>query len=241
AGSMRFAFAYRPGAEGCVANGLCCTNLVTVGRPLSPDRPTGLLCGELVGVDIDVLNSDHAYRLTGIAAEMLGMSSASRIGRAPKILLAFRTDAPFDKVQTSEFHMLDGTVARVEVLATGQQFVAFGIHPDTKAPHHWPECSPLDVPLHELPVVSRDRCAAFIAAVEDYLRKVGGQTGTGDFIPVSLMVPTSQTKPSIKGLGREGPARSKAASIFANARGKSTTEAAISPASTVIQQPTLSR
>lgn len=137
---------------------------------------TGLLCGELVGVDIDVLNSDHAHRLTGIAAEMLGMSSASRIGRAPKILLAFRTDAPFDKVQTSEFHMLDGTVARVEVLATGQQFVAFGIHPDTKAPYHWPECSPLDMPLHELPIVSRDRCAAFIAAAEEYLRKVGGQT-----------------------------------------------------------------
>ena len=95
---------------------------------------TGLLCGELVGVDIDVLDRDHAHRLTGIAAEMLGMSPASRIGRAPKILLAFRTDAPFDKVQTSEFHMLDGTVARVEVLATGQQFVAFGIHPDTRRP-----------------------------------------------------------------------------------------------------------
>ena len=76
------------------------------------------------------------------------MTPASRIGRAPKILLAFRTDEPFDKVQTPEFHMLDGTVARIEVLATGQQFVAFGIHPDTKAPYHWPECSPLDVPLH---------------------------------------------------------------------------------------------
>lgn len=137
---------------------------------------TGLLCGDLVGVDIDVLDVDHAHRLTCIATEMLGMSPASRIGRAPKILLAFRTDAPFDKVQTAEFHMLDGTVARVEVLATGQQFVGFGIHPDTKAPYRWPECSPLDVPLHELPVVSRDRCAAFIAAAEEYLRKVGGQT-----------------------------------------------------------------
>ncbi|SLN77824.1 PriCT-2 domain-containing protein [Roseisalinus antarcticus] len=139
---------------------------------------TGLLCGHLVGVDIDVLDSDHAHRLTGIATEMLGLSPLSRIGRAPKVLLAFRTDTPFDKVQTPEFQMLDGTVARVEVLATGQQFVGFGIHPDTKAPYHWPECSPLDVPLHELPVVSRDRCAAFITVAEDYLRKVGGQTTT---------------------------------------------------------------
>ncbi|EDZ45109.1 Primase C terminal 2 family [Rhodobacterales bacterium Y4I] len=137
---------------------------------------TGLVCGDLIGVDIDVLDRDHAHRLTFIATEMLGMSPLSRIGRAPKILLAFRTDAPFDKVQTSEFHMLDGTVARVEVLATGQQFVGFGIHPDTKAPYHWPECSPLDVSLHELPVVSQDRCAAFISAAEGYFRKVGGQT-----------------------------------------------------------------
>src|SRR5690606_34405105 len=65
-------------------------------------------------------------------------------------------------------------VARVEILATGQQFVAFGIHPDTKAPYYWPECSPLDVPLHALPPVTKERCAAFIAAAEKYLRKVGG-------------------------------------------------------------------
>ncbi len=137
---------------------------------------TGLLCGTLIGIDIDVLDAGHASRLTGMVTDMLGPSPLSRIGRAPKILLAFRTDVPFDKVQTSEFQMLDGTVARVEVLATGQQFVGFGIHPDTKAPYHWPERSPLDVPLHDLPSVNRDGCAAFIAAAEDYLRKVGGQT-----------------------------------------------------------------
>lgn len=135
---------------------------------------TGLLCGTLVGIDIDVLDHQHAHRVTCIATEMLGMTPACRIGRAPKILLTFRTDEPFHKLQTPEFHMLDGTVARVEILATGQQFVAFGIHPDTKAPYYWPECSPLDVPLHALPPVTKERCAAFIAAAEKYLRKVGG-------------------------------------------------------------------
>ena len=33
-----------------------------------------------------------------------------------------------------------------EILATGQQFVAFGIHPETLAPYRWSEASPLDVP-----------------------------------------------------------------------------------------------
>lgn len=139
---------------------------------------TGLLCGTLIGIDIDVLDEGKAAHLTTLASDMLGATPAKRIGRAPKILLAFRTDDPFDKIQTPEFHMLDGTVARVEVLATGQQFVGFGIHPDTKAPYHWPERSPLEVPLQELPTVSREMCAAFIAAAEDCLRKVGGQTTT---------------------------------------------------------------
>lgn len=137
---------------------------------------TGLLCGTLVGIDIDVLDPEHARHLSGIATETLGPTPACRIGRAPKILLAFRTDEPFDKIQTPEFHMLDGTVARVEVLATGQQFVAFGIHPDTKAPYRWPERSPLDLPLVELPMVTRERCAGFVSAAETYLRQVGGSS-----------------------------------------------------------------
>ncbi|KAF0170347.1 MAG: hypothetical protein FD162_3565 [Rhodobacteraceae bacterium] len=137
---------------------------------------TGLLCGTLIGIDIDVLDAGKAVHLTTLACDMLGATPAKRIGRAPKILLAFRTDDPFDKIQTPEFHMLDGTVARVEVLATGQQFVGFGIHPDTKAPYHWPERSPLEVALADLPPVSKESCAAFIAAADTYLRQHGGQS-----------------------------------------------------------------
>lgn len=137
---------------------------------------TGLLCGTLIGVDIDVLDEEKTAHLIALASEMLGVTPAKRIGRAPKILLAYRTETPFDKIQTPEFHMLDGMVARVEILATGQQFVAFGTHPDTKAPYHWPDSSPLDLALADLPAVSKEMCAAFIAAAEAYLRKVGGQT-----------------------------------------------------------------
>ena len=98
---------------------------------------TGLLCGTLIGIDIDVLDAGHASRLTGMATNMLGPSPLSRIGRAPKILLAFRTDVPFDKVQTSEFQMLDGTVARVEVLADrGTDVAEFDGH--VSDPHFLP-------------------------------------------------------------------------------------------------------
>ena len=72
--------------------------------------------------------------------------------------------------------MLDGTVARVEVLANGQQFVGFGIHPGTREPHDWPDSSPLDVPQASLLVIDHTACSAFIASADQYLRKVGGQT-----------------------------------------------------------------
>ena len=137
---------------------------------------TGLLCGTLIGIDIDVLDARKASYLTDLACEMLGETTAKRIGRAPKILLAFRTDEPFDKIQTSEFHMLDGQVARVEALARGQQFVGFGMHPETKEPYEWPEASPLNSPLSSLPKISQGNCSAFIKAAEAYLRKMGGQT-----------------------------------------------------------------
>lgn len=137
---------------------------------------TGLLCGALIGVDIDVLDPDHAQRLREVALDILGPTPLLRVGKAPKCLLAFRTEAAFDKVQTPEFQMLDGTVARIEILATGQQFVGFGVHPDTRAPYVWPEASPLDVPMSDLPLLDQDRARRFVDAADRYLRAAGGQT-----------------------------------------------------------------
>lgn len=137
---------------------------------------TGLLCGALIGVDIDVLDPDHAQRLREVALDILGPTPLLRVGKVPKCLLAFRTEAAFDKVQTPEFQMLDGTVARIEILATGQQFVGFGVDPDTRAPYVWPEASPLDVPMSDLPLLDQDRARRFVDAADRYLRAAGGQT-----------------------------------------------------------------
>ena len=89
---------------------------------------TGLLCGDIVGIDIDVPVEDLAANVEAAAREILGDTPLKRIGRAPKLLLVFRPDEPFDKLQTPELVLPDGTVTRVEVLATGQQFVGFGIN-----------------------------------------------------------------------------------------------------------------
>lgn len=117
-----------------------------------------------------------AAELEALAREMLGDTPLKRIGSAPKLLLAFRANRVFDKIQTPELLLAGDTEARVEVLATGQQFVAFGVHPTTKSDYGWPDRSPLDVPAAELPLITSEQCGVFIAQAEALLRRSGGET-----------------------------------------------------------------
>jgi hypothetical protein len=116
-------------------------------------KSTGILCGQTVGVDIDVLDERISSMLAACAARMLGPTSLRRIGKAPKTLLMYRVETPHDKQQTPEL-LIGDVKARVEILAKGQQFVAFGIHPGTNAPYNWPEQSPLDIPVADVPLVT---------------------------------------------------------------------------------------
>ncbi|MBY0361944.1 MAG: PriCT-2 domain-containing protein, partial [Phreatobacter sp.] len=77
-----------------------------------------------------------------------------RIGRAPKRLLVYRAATPF---AGRKRHPL-------ELLARGQQFVAYAVHPDTGRPYEWPEDSLVEMPLSRLPVVDEASCAAFLDA-----------------------------------------------------------------------------
>ncbi|MGO7785766.1 DNA primase, partial [Rhizobium ruizarguesonis] len=58
-------------------------------------------------------------------------------------------------------------------LGQGQQFVAFGTHPDTGKAYEWTVASPLDVPLADLPEINADAVDAFVAKADAYLASVG--------------------------------------------------------------------
>jgi putative DNA primase/helicase len=142
---------------------------------------TGLLCGEIVGVDIDVLDADLSAKLAARAQELLGLSSLRRIGRAPKVLFVYRVETPHEKHSTP--NLIFGSdptdknaKAKVEILAKGQQFVAFGIHPDTRQLYDWPEQSPLDVPVADVPLVTTEKLQQFVAEAEQVLREAGART-----------------------------------------------------------------
>jgi len=145
------------------------------GREERTSTNTGLLTGELVGVDIDVPIEELASQIKTLADQQLGPTRLIRIGKAPKLLLVYRTGESFTKIATPELFKPDGTKTQVEVLGVGQQFVGFGLHPDTGQPYFWPDTSPLDLPCAALPAVTRDQVHAFIVAAERLLRTAGAE------------------------------------------------------------------
>lgn len=123
----------------------------------------GLLAGNLVGIDVDILDPDIAHQMGQIVERRIG-STLMRVGLWPKRLYLARTDTPFAKLQ----------IGRLEVLARGQQLVAFGIHPDTQQPYYWPQGdSPLDIALSDLPLVNEADCKALLSELAGLQPEIG--------------------------------------------------------------------
>ncbi|MEV8466650.1 bifunctional DNA primase/polymerase [Fluviibacterium sp. DFM31] len=117
-----------------------------------PDCGVGLRTGNLVGLDIDLLDPDQAHEVCAEAVRRFG-EAPTRVGLWPKRLLLYRTVQPFAKRK----------LGAIEVLGTGQQFVAFGRHPGTGRPYYWPQGdTPLDIPLQELPEIDAAGIETFL-------------------------------------------------------------------------------
>jgi hypothetical protein len=123
----------------------------------------GIVCGRVVGIDIDADEPEEALRLEALAVEHLGPTPFQRVGRAPRTLLLYRPELG-EAVASVK---LGGCI---DVLSGGRQFVAFGIHPDTGKSYRWIARSPETAKLDELPVIT----AASIRAFADALAKALG-------------------------------------------------------------------
>jgi hypothetical protein len=132
-------------------------------------QSTSVRCGEVVGIDCDVLDRAVAEKIRNEARRCFGKSFPTRVGAPPKFLMMCRTAEPFSKLYTDKYMQPDGGESRVEVLCNGQQFIAFGIHPKTGQPYKWFGDDPLNVPVADLPEVSRDQVVDFLRAAEGVL------------------------------------------------------------------------
>lgn len=115
-----------------------------------PGCGIGILCGEVVAIDIDILDADVAVMVAKVFEKHLGQTELMRIGKAPKALYLYRTNEPFTKI----------SMHPIEVLGVGQQFVAYAIHPETGKPYEWPFSGPHEIPVDQLPLVTREQVLA---------------------------------------------------------------------------------
>lgn len=142
-----------------------------------PHAPgTGIPCGNLVGIDIDVTDPVLADRIEAIAREVFGRTPFAREGRAPKRLLVYRAG---EAIKTDRRKALDGSNDGIDVLADGAQFVAYGIHPGTGRPYRWNGVeSPLTASPDEAAEITGEKVASFLNAVNGVLPlSVSGGTG----------------------------------------------------------------
>jgi hypothetical protein len=138
---------------------------ITAERVASPSAVnTGLRTGRLVGVDIDLCDPVKADAMQTIAFEVLGKGPMVRVG-AKGAMLVYGNETPIPKITITDSPV--GERKRrtlVEILGIGQQFVAYGTHPDTGKQYEWIGGhfhSPVHLPRDELPEVTPTKLHEF--------------------------------------------------------------------------------
>ena len=144
------------------------------------DCGVGIVTAHTPAVDIDCLDDDIAAEMLAWIEEEYGVSEPLRYGKRPKALLLFRVDEPFRKLKSSVWEDPDfGLTHAVEVLGEGQQFVAFGMHKDTKRPYEWVGKSPLDIPVSDLPLLTIEMAREIIDKFDEMAANAGWERKSG--------------------------------------------------------------
>lgn len=125
-----------------------------------PGAGIGIMCGDVIGFDIDTLDEELSFRLRACIVGVLGETPAVRVGRAPKMMLNYRAVGG---------RMRKRRVGPLEVLGEGQQFVAYATHPDTGKPYQWPLEHLADIPLEDLPPCTAEQLEEVLRRVREIL------------------------------------------------------------------------
>lgn len=141
---------------------------------------TGVPCGDAVAIDCDFVSDPFlAARVRRLAIDTFGATPFERQGLSPKVALIYRAAEAMPSIHLKT---ADGCGDGIDILATGSQFVAYGIHPETGLPYRWIGAeSPLTAPLSAAPEVSHEQVATFLTRLRDVveLSKTGGRRKKG--------------------------------------------------------------
>jgi hypothetical protein len=132
------------------------------------DAGIGVPCGGafgVIGVDIDC--EPLADQIQALAFEIIGPTRFIRSRGNERRLLAYAAFEAMSKVEIPKV---------IEILGTGQQFVAAGVHPVTGIEYRWLDLSPWTAGISQLPTIRLEQRAKFMLAVEALCKRNGVAT-----------------------------------------------------------------
>jgi hypothetical protein len=135
-------------------------------------QSTGIICRTTPALDLDITDPDVIRACLDLIEQRFEERGwvLARFGQKPKCCVPFRTDAPFKKIIQSFVPPNGAADQKIEFLADGQQFVAFGIHPKTEKPYSWSRGRDLSqVPHEELPYITEVDARALVLELSDMI------------------------------------------------------------------------
>jgi primase-like protein/uncharacterized protein DUF5906 len=142
-------------------------------------------------VDLDIREKELCEIMIQKVHEICG-NAPVRIGMPPKALLPFRTSEPFAGCKSPVFTSPDGEKHQIEILADGQQFVAYNIHKDTGKPYEWSK-DLMDIPWSELPELDIEKADQIIKFFEQECRGRGWVPNKKQYDPNSRITLNQST------------------------------------------------
>jgi hypothetical protein len=134
---------------------------------------TGLRRGRTAVVDNDLRDPEHAAAVNEIIEHVLGPTPLKRRG-SKGAALCYRNETPISKLTISD---AEGT-RLFEILGTGQQFVAYGMHPKGMDYTWIGEGEPATVTLDDLPEVTPEQLYTLHSTIHGLLVDLGYELKT---------------------------------------------------------------
>jgi Bifunctional DNA primase/polymerase, N-terminal len=140
---------------------------------------TGLQTERTPTLDIDIHDEEAAAAVEALIRAQFGDRGLIpvRFGRRPKRALPFRTDTPFAKITANLATANDPAGLKgqkLEFLASGQQFVADGIHPETLKSYEWEGGAPGELARMDLAPITESEARALVADAVELLTVLHG-------------------------------------------------------------------
>lgn len=141
-----------------------------------PDYGVGIRCDHRChGLDVDVYDEKVSAAIYKRIRDQIlgGKDLIHRIGQQPKFLVPCCVEGIEKKICSSTWIDEKGRSNCIEILTTGQQYVAYGIHEGTGEPYRWVNGQLEDIGIERLPTLSMEDLQLLFA----YFDSLAGEAG----------------------------------------------------------------